>query len=365
MVHDYIYTHILKLFQKYCSSCENVKDLVSLSSESEPKSETDLLLKDLKFMMDALKDLRDSRRRDQSKLRKSTAHCLSLVRNFREQINDIFDRLEKQAIEDIDTECIVEDNVVEADITRSENSITLIEIALKKIRDIDREPNVPITETNLKVINGKKLLKDIKQLYQEVQEKTTHFVNFHVNEKIVKYISALKNIGTCKTKGNRKSEMSGKLSKYIVDMGGDTVTGDFQDVQQTESGTFLLLDAENKCILQLNKSFEVTKLYNLIEKPFPEAATHCMYEPFAICCVADHTIAVSMTRDKVVKQYKLSDQLAEVSETDIGEYCRGLAFNRENEQLYVACGGGSYIGEGLGHIRVYSLKGRSVQIYKF
>lgn len=318
-------------------------------------------------MVDALRELQHERRKDQSTLRRSTAESLTRVRDFRQRINVMFEVLEKQAIEDIDTECISEDDVIESDIRESENSIVLIEMGIKQIRDTEEDYDKPQFESSLIVVNGKRLLRDTKLMYKKLQDKNGfQRLIFSFNQNIEKYLSALKSIGSC-NRGAADNVKSGiaPVEMHYINTEDDQMTCDIQGAVQTESGTFLLLDAENKSIKFLDESYNVVKTYDLVRHP--SEYTDCIYEPFAICCTSEHTIAVSMIRDRVVKMFKVGEEREKLEETDeivVGEYCRGVAYSWTTEELYVACGGGAYTGEGLGHVRVYNLKGK-YNCYKF
>ncbi|XP_053374260.1 uncharacterized protein LOC128546885 [Mercenaria mercenaria] len=347
------------------SSCEHVKDLFSIGDEDEPKSEVDVLLKDLQFMIDRLKSLKESRRKDQSNLRKSTAESLQRVRDFRQKVNEIFDKLEKNAVEEIDTECIREDDITESDIKQTEDSIVLLGMASKQIRDSEKQADKPEIESSLNIVNGKKLLKDMKHVCQELQGKrNVQMINFNVNQQIVKYISALTSIGTCKRQSGRKNEPRPKVTSYRVDAEADDAICDIQDVVQTDSGTFLMLDAENKKMKLFDEALNAIKSFDLIGDNKNGTTKQYTYEPFAICCITDNQIAVSMVRDKIINLYNIGDVLETANEIDVGEYCRGLAYSAEKEEIYVACGGGSYTREGLGHIRIYSMNGELLRAIK-
>jgi hypothetical protein len=355
-LHSHSYNVISR--NDHFSSCENVKDLYQLFGETESEPNVEVLLQDLQEMNNNFKDLNVSRRNDRSLLRKSTAKSLSHVRDLRKKVNDKFDELENIAVDEINTECIKEDDAIEFDLRQSEASITLLDMGLKQIRYSEEKSNKNLAESNLNILNGQKLLKDMKQIRESLRDKRNiTSVNFVANQHLEKYVCSLKSIGTCKRSTGAKSASRVKMTGFSVHVEDDGATCDIQDAIQTSSGHFLILDAENKNIKILDTDLNIIKTFDL-KVDIENSDDQRTFEPFSICCITDDEFAVSMVRDKVVNLYQIGNcNIQLTTDISLGEYCRGIVYSREKEELFVACGGGSYADEGLGQIRVYSTKG--------
>ena len=346
------------------SSCDHVKEIYQIFSETEVEQNVNVLQQDLQAMISDFKDLEVARRKDQSHLRKSTAKSLLHIRDLRKKFNDVFDDLEKIAVEEVNTESIKEDDSIAEDLKQSEASLTLLDMGLKQIKISEEKSNKTLVESSLNILNGKKLLKDMRQILDELRNKRiVKTIEFVPNHNIENYISSLRSIGTCKRPTKLNYNPRVKMTSFSVALETGEAVCDIQDAVQTDSGSFRLLDTENKKIKLIDRTLNSTKCFDLKadNEKFNQQYT---YEPFGICCISDDEFAVSMVRDKTVNLYRMAGHnLQLIYCISVGEYSRGIAYSKGKEEFFVACGGGSYADEGLGQIRVYSSKGNEIHTH--
>lgn len=267
------------------------------------------------------------KRKDQSALRRSTADALASVRDFRHKIEAEFDRLEKHATEDIDTECIKEDNEIERDIEETDKSIALIEMGMKKLNDFessqdgddakenigkissaDSKPDNNGEETNeldsqeekskdvtatknefISIVNGRRLLKQMQAKYQNIRGKNVHMVQFEGNRHLERYVKSLTNLGFCKQPKDRLIDTPGKPLSLMVNADDESIC-DIQHVIQADTCNFLLTDAENRNLKILDSSCRILSVHHFSDatSTSPEEQTSAqaqnyskILEPFA------------------------------------------------------------------------------------
>ncbi|XP_052796517.1 uncharacterized protein LOC128228957 isoform X2 [Mya arenaria] len=90
-------------------------------------------------------------------------------------------------------------------------------------------------------------------------------------------------------------------------------------------------------------------------------------EPHAVCRLDDDKIAVSLERDKTIAIIKFTlpaYDVSDVSLVNVDEFCRGIAYNSLFDEIYCCCGGGTFLGEGLGQLMIFTGSGKYLRTVK-
>ncbi|KAL4222359.1 hypothetical protein ACF0H5_018398 [Mactra antiquata] len=331
-------------------TCKNVIEL----KEIDVSTDRQTLIQSYVSLLATLQSLNTGRKQDQSKLRLSTAASLRNIRQFRRKINDRFDELERMMIETIDSKCIEIDNAAKNDISELEKGITLLETSVQELNLQHEDTNsVKGHRDNL---NLKKLLNSTKIKCEQIERYQLEEVHFFPNKKLEKYIDALQNIGYC-----TKYPRNHRTTIDSIELTGiNEASLDFQDMVKSDTGDLIIADCSTKQILVIDENYTVTRTYDLLQS---NGGSSVIGEPHSVCCISSNEVAVSLERDKLIAIIDVKSDNGNQRYIEVGEHCRGIGFNSSTRELFVACGGGSFTNESLGHISVYSLQGDCLRYF--
>ena len=322
-------------------------------------TETMRMQDELARLIHRLKCLKIKRQEDQVKLRRNTARSLGAIRDFRQRITEMFDKLERQPIDTINSTCLEKDNEIIKDVREANQLLEqLLECSAKLRANVrsDIGKFAALQKSNVVARNANRIEDTLsKRIGKECN-------NFVVNEKVLKAISNIKCIGECRSDFGDEIEISFDGLFNVYDTGADenssdtpnTPVYDIQGLTTLADGTIIVADYEMKQLKLFSTDFKFLRKLSLGKYAGDVNA------PFALCRTGEFQIAVSMERKKVVDIVDLRGQGVDIDitlEIEVGEYCRGVAFSFITGELFVACGGGSFKDEGLGHIRVFDLQG--------
>ena len=265
---------------------------------------------------------------------------------MRKQIFDVFDKLEMEARDKLNTRFEQLMGGINKDVKSCEAAIGSVDASVLKLKE----------ENELQLfVNVKKDCKTSLEKSKNAVEKIatragTENIEFKPDDSIVEWVSKLTSFGQFE---HEVSIFTGIFfGKYDLDQKNDTEKENyvFNSLLNLPSGFTVASDWNNKRLKILDKNYSLR--------------SHCDTPgmPYSLCMISPELIAVSLRDEKIIQfvsvdgggKMKLDKKLK------LDEFCRGLAY-KEN-QLYVACGGGE--GEIHGQLRVYSLNGSLLRVYE-
>ncbi|XP_052782026.1 uncharacterized protein LOC128218399 [Mya arenaria] len=163
--HDQLCCHVcVALDHRHCSSIQHIKD-VAKGIRKEPEfRQLPQKVADLRKQID---DMKDSRKKNETSLRKTRAAIVDEIKTIREEFNDILDRIEKTTVQEMDSLIAKHEKSIKKDIETS----TQINDALKSIMDAI-QINDSSGEPSL-YIGFRKCEENIKQANEIVQKMST------------------------------------------------------------------------------------------------------------------------------------------------------------------------------------------------
>lgn len=346
-----------KKYLKSCfRSCENIVDIDDIG-EMPAKEE---LLADIKQADRSVQYLLKKRKEDLSRVKKATANSLASVRNFREWVNNRLDELEKNTVEEINNFCIEEDDKIVKDTKVLEKQNVLLKFSLESLTTENTERGM----VHLVKTHGTKwTLAECKQVCKEIVQTTKADQNeFQLNPMIQKYLSNLKSFGQFLRRGSGFRRSLIKIKTHTLRHDTTQTDGEphFISVAALHDGNIAITDSNSKSLQILSKEFEVVNTVQIEElkvKANETAPTKTpTNEPYAVCVVDQTRVAVALEHDKRVLIINVKDmQTAEAKCIEMDEYCRGIEYDKQYGELYMCCGGGAFLGEGLGQLKIIDI----------
>lgn len=300
----------------------------------------------------------------QKRTRKMTAAALARVREIRQQVNSSLDEIETATVEEINSFCLQHDNKLQRDIKTLEKQLTLLEMETRACSEqvVQEDGNYASV---LKRYSGRKTLFQSKQLCEAMQKSAPDTaIGFQINPSFQLFIKTLKSFGEFqRVQGNSSEVLLAVVETRVLTSESEICARNSFATTALRSGKIAVSDCRNKCVYILDESLgDMTTVE--IQRPGSDDITELSgQEPVAICRIDDGTVAVAVEQDKRILIVDILSSRSVTSSIGLDEYCRGLAYNELYGELYVCCGGGSLLGEGLGHVKVSNISGYLMFVY--
>ncbi|KAH3715066.1 uncharacterized protein LOC127856115 [Dreissena polymorpha] len=346
-------------------SCENVIDTTDdLDEEAAAKAKKNLqqLANDTVTEMSRLID---AKKKTQAKHRKNVADALMNVREFRQYVDTILDKLEKTTTDQINSFCIENDDKIEQQLRKLEKQALLLHFGTKNLKEAsERDTSL---QDMINVYYSRKVVDESKTLCQELRATSGDDARtFRIAPSIKQYFENLKSLGEL-VKIHTTTGVKTKLERQVLNY--DSSSDDVGILAPTpmHSGKIYVSDSENKNVKVIDDSGSILNtisFQSIFEENIEPPKTSLLYEPHSICRVDEERILVSFEQDKLVGVVTLVNDTSRVSVIHVGEVCRGVCYNSLYDELYVCCGGGSLLDEGLGQLKVFKLTGDLLRTVK-
>ena len=292
-------------------------------------------------------DLKLQRKGDLKRLTKERDTILNKLSEFRKSINDILDKLEKEVKDKLHVKFNEDSNNIKDDIHKCEDMTARTESILEKLRT-GTEPQMFVHMKS----DARSNLRASEKVATSVMGHLGHeAVHFTIDEEVRLWFRELTSIG----------RFDHELGSYT-----GALVGEFELVEETDAvktecvfngsaalpdtrtlrGRTIVTDWKNKRLKLLDKIYRVI--------------AHCDVTsvPYGVCSVDSGQVIVSLRDEKLLQFVSVDNKMRLGRKFKIDEFCRGIAYF--DEEIYVACGGGT--GEGKGQLRVYSMTGEFIRV---
>ncbi|WAQ94681.1 hypothetical protein MAR_007152 [Mya arenaria] len=348
------------------SKCENVIDL-----HEEIQGDKDSATKfasEIEAMKKEIMCLVDLKTKAKSRNRKATAAALACVRNFRQSVEKAFDKLEKSTVDEINSFCLEHDDKIEQEIRKLETQRRVVDLQMSSYLNKPDTNTTNAIDHAVNLYHCRKSLEESSRLCTEVRcSGTTELSQFQISEPLEKYLAGLISLGEfVRTKRNKRQVIT--IERMHLDLDTQSEIGILSPTA-LQTGRIVITDSENKEIKIFDESCSVIKTISLFSalEGHKGDSDKLSCEPHAVCRLDDDKIAVSLERDKTIAIIKFTlpaYDVSDVSLVNVDEFCRGIAYNSLFDEIYCCCGGGTFLGEGLGQLMIFTGSGKYLRTVK-
>jgi len=350
---------MFELIVLYCD-CRNCEKLAELFEEKGADKEISLLADTEKVIKDVDNTIQ-AKKREKTRVIKQTAEALAEVRKFREHVNKVFDKLEKATVDEINTHCLENDDAIDQDIRKLEKQGKVLSISYTAVGE--KGGMGQLQDASIRYHFRKTIFETAKLNTELSRPQNGEESRFQINPSVQKYIEGLKSFGEFVRRKQNIQREHVNVERIPVEYDTRDEVG-ILCVTPLRTGLVVMSDSENKDLKVLNSDYSVVKTLTLptvlANVQTANTSSKCVFEPHALCRIDDETVAVSLQQDKTVAILNFSPtfDVSGVVCANVEEFCRGLSYCTLYDELYVCCGGGSYLGEGLGQVKVFDSAGR-------
>jgi len=275
---------------------------------------------------------------------------LRQIRTLRQQVNEMFDRLEKKTIHEIDSRKTSLESKINADVDR----IAVVTENLQKLLDEIKDKGKSDAESYICFKKCDAMVRAANDLVEKVTSHDDYAISFQPYKGILDYLSSLESLGDVTVVGDEKPlpgpdhvfrvESSQMHNVQVVGDGGEC---NIYGACALPSGEYLLADVYNNHRLKLfSRDFKVITSLDVPKFPYD------------VCCTGEHEAAVAVNHDgedrhEILLVQVQAGKIKKTRTIKLRHRCEGLAQN--GGQLYVTT---------CTSLHVYDLKsGQDRQLY--
>ncbi|XP_045210802.2 uncharacterized protein LOC123562215 [Mercenaria mercenaria] len=288
----------------------------------------------LDLVAKALTEHQEKFKRERERLLQSKTATLKNIKNFRKEINDRLDELEKNTVSDIEDKC-------KAFINETEESIRILETSkssVKSARDKLASTGDNKLQNFVNIKKGKNIAgnaaKSVKASQLQTPFKDIDFTADHRLASLLEEINVFgkleqmkvmrsENVGTVNICKNESLLQVKGSTQCSVKVRSDNRVCKIISACTLVDGTIILSNQYNKKLKRLDSS-----TYTVIDY------CHLPGEPWQVCSINKQQAAVSLQAKREVQFISLSSKMALTNKMKTGFECRGLSYADGN--LYIS-----------------------------
>lgn len=277
--------------------------------------------------------------------------CIKDIRNFRNDINMVFDSLEENIIKDTENFNSQERQLIEHHISSCSTTKQLIEKDLKLLNDVKTaSEETSMFAVDVKVTNH---LKTYEQLLTDIaKEFKSPQLKFKPDARLSNVLEDVKELGSLTVDHVKPSLLKGSLfldlkveHAFQVDIKThtDTTTPSISGCAFMPDGRIILCDHVNKTVKLLDKSFRL------------EDSIHLLCSPFDVSVINNNKAVVTLPDKKQLQYLKIIPKVNTEVFVQLDSECWGVEV--AGDEIFTSCHSHYWLST-VADIRVFDLNGR-------
>lgn len=337
-------------------NCTSVIPLKEAAKDGSFTDGIDTITKNLEVLMSKFDTARNSERETMRTVDSQGRELEKRVKKFRQNVNQMLDKLETSMTLKKDEICGEEKSVLKKRIDVCDTAITNIKDSLQTVKGIQKEPG---TEKALVAMSKMKTMNEKYQgVLDELNEGRGEFtLKFIPNGDLVQALDSLGSINVKSTVkptevvNDTSQTKLVKTNEIHVASGLDTTSCTITGCAYLSDGTLVLADESNTSVKVVAKDSHEVGLVKVLE-----------YAPWDVIAISENEVAVrsSFTKEKIDKKihiFKIDDTIEETSSVNVDGRPRSIAYH--DGKFYV-----TLIKKTDSYIAVYSTSGKVLKTIK-
>ena len=318
----------------FCSPCKMVKHRSCKTADVQEKSagyttaRVNSMLATIKSLRHEFDTMQDQRKSDRKELKRLTEDCKKEIKGFRAQIDAILDKLEAQAMREVDVFDQGQSRHIDQHISALTTGLQMLDLDSKQLEDAKSNGNkVKMFITDVQV---SKSLKEYEVMLAEVENDMTEpTLSFVGNSKLADFQTEITTLGSLKGtgqslglshKGGNKSKKTKLLGKRVTVQNQVRVRSpDDKNAPWISGCTFMLsghavlCDHENQNVKLLDKALVLREHLKLCSAPWD------------VSVVDDNNVIITQPDTNQLQYMQVFPQLKTGRTIQLDKTCFGIA----------------------------------------
>lgn len=324
----------------YFSTCKGIAYLPDVIKDSEcNKQECQETCTKIDRLQAELIQVKLARRHKYKIFENEKLKIITQLKCTRKMIDKRFADLENKLRKRTDEEATRLEDIKMSDAQKVEHAELVLTDQKQTLERLSKVGNTASIFVQTRLAN--KSLKEAKEIERLLENMSLNHMYFVPNKSLVMLLEDIQYVGEIVEDIPIYTAELHKIGfvKASSEKSVCTISG----VCSLDNGEIIISDWQNKSLKRLDDNYTIVEYLELPGRPYDT------------CTVDSSTIAVSLTKSKVIQFVSVEKAMMNTSCFSVGDACRGIAYS--DGLLYVACGGWKIFGEGQAHVEVYTTSG--------
>ncbi|XP_045196544.2 uncharacterized protein LOC123551572 [Mercenaria mercenaria] len=320
-------TTCMALDHRSCTDVHSIPHSIETIFQISDAHKTFQIMQD---KINALRKIKAETERNIEDLSQSKEKALNAIKDFRKEMRDILDNLEKESINEVEVEFRNLESILKEQEKKMESAIEDLGNAADNLQKLDGNKAQQFVLMKI----AQKKIEGTERPCKSPDEQTTVKITFFANQKLQDFLGQVETFG--KVTGDPCISLNPRTTAYSIkdkrEMSIRLQSDSENDCRVhgaclTDDGMLLLADYNNKKLKRANiDELAMVDYYDLPAKPYD------------VCFISKQTAAVALS-DNSIQFISLGNQMSPIRQLKLGHRCFGIAY--KDDRLYVTEAGSS------------------------